>query len=855
MGAVYRATDTKLNRDVAVKVLPESFAADPERLARFTREAQVLASLNHPNIGALYGVEEGALILELVEGATLHERLPIPADDALPLIHQLIDALEYAHEKGVVHRDLKPANIKITPQGTLKLLDFGLAKAIEPPRRMAGDPDQSPTVTLASSMPGHITGTARYMSPEHIRGARVDHRTDIWAFGAVLFEMLTGEPAFPGPTVTDSLAAVLKTDPDFAAVPVRYRKLVERCLQRDLKRRLGWIGDARLLLEDEPAATTTTPRWTLAAGLALAAAVVGFGISRLLPPRSGTAGLPPAKISRVTSDIASVLPAISPDGKLVAYLARRAGRATLDLWVQQVGGGAAIPLTQGSLPVRIFASPTFSADSSRVLYYSDVGSPGIYEIPVLGGEPRLAIPGAGIYRVCPSPDGKWLAYVLDGKLMLRPASGGDPRQIAQGHQLLQLFLAWSPDSSRILAAPQNTERTPVELLLVPADGSQPKKIDGNLIENLTRRGFTDLNIMRLLAWLPSDDLVFTARYGDARNIWRIPLAHLGDAQPSAVTVAPWNNGSADIRGTHLVFANERLANQVWSLPADLNRGVATGELTRVTGELAEAQFPSVQPDGSALAYIARRSGVQSVSLLDLQTGRDRTLVVPERNAAYTTFSADGKQIAFGNGGDGWPAFAIPSAGGDIKRLGDAGGRIRGWSHDGRYLLIWRVPAGKNTIGVLDLTTGRAAETLRSDSANLGMPQFSPDSRWVAFASDAPGASIWIAPFRGNDAVPESEWSRVAEGALNPFWSPDGRSLNYARLQDANLYAARLYRLPIDPATGRPSGPETEFYKLDGFSYAMPLLNTISATRDRVYLLLTGGMSDIWTMELPMEPRP
>ena len=245
MGAVYRATDTKLSRDVAIKVLPDTFASDTDRLVRFTREAQVLASLNHPNIAAIYGVEERAIVMELVEGQTLAG--PIPLAEALPLIQQLIDALEYAHEKGVIHRDLKPANIKITPEGRLKVLDFGLAKALsnETP---AADPTSSPTLTMRATMAGMIMGTAAYMAPEQARGHNVDKRADIWAFGVVVYELLTGKPLFDAPTVTDTLAAVLTKEPGLTPVPERLRPLLRRCLERDPRQRLRDIGDARALL-------------------------------------------------------------------------------------------------------------------------------------------------------------------------------------------------------------------------------------------------------------------------------------------------------------------------------------------------------------------------------------------------------------------------------------------------------------------------------------------------------------------------------------------------------------------------------------------------------------------------------
>jgi serine/threonine-protein kinase len=262
MGEVYRARDTKLNRDVAVKVLPESVADNPDRMARFGREAQVLASLNHPNIASVYGLEESAngraLVMELVEGPTLADRIggqAMSLDDALPIAQQIADALEYAHERGIIHRDLKPANIKLTADGKVKVLDFGLAKAMEQPTSTtAGNPSISPTLTIEGTRAGLILGTAAYMAPEQARGAAVDKRADIWAFGVVLFEMLTGKQPFEGATVSDTLAAVLKTEPDCTQVPMGAHKLLRQCLEKEPKKRLRDIGDAMRLLDAAPQA-------------------------------------------------------------------------------------------------------------------------------------------------------------------------------------------------------------------------------------------------------------------------------------------------------------------------------------------------------------------------------------------------------------------------------------------------------------------------------------------------------------------------------------------------------------------------------------------------------------------------
>jgi serine/threonine-protein kinase len=273
MGEVYRAADTKLGRAVAIKILPDGFAQDADRMARFTREARVLASLNHPNIAQIYAVEDRALVMELVEGEPL--KGPLPLDTALDYARQIADALEAAHEKGITHRDLKPANIMVTPQGTVKVLDFGLAKLAE--KTSEASPEDSPTVTAAATRAGQILGTAAYMSPEQARGKIVDKRADIWAFGVVLYEMLTGRKLFEGETISDTLVAVLKDEPDWNRVPAKAQRLLKSCLEKDPKRRLRDIGDAWRLLEDAPfqgATNSTNGRlWALAGALTLALAV------------------------------------------------------------------------------------------------------------------------------------------------------------------------------------------------------------------------------------------------------------------------------------------------------------------------------------------------------------------------------------------------------------------------------------------------------------------------------------------------------------------------------------------------------------------------------------------------------
>jgi serine/threonine-protein kinase len=355
MGEVYRSRDTKLKRDVALKVLPEAFARDPDRMRRFQREAEVLASLNHPNIAHIYGVEERALVMELVEGETLPSGLPI--DTALGYAMQIAQALEYAHDRGVIHRDLKPANIKVTPEGVVKLLDFGLAKAVDDPAASSGDPSNSPTLTLGATRVGVILGTAAYMSPEQAGGKTADRRADIWSFGAVLYEMLTGKRAFTGESASDTLASVLKLDPDWKALPkgtpALVSTLLRRCLTKDRRQRLQAIGEARISLEAPPESGTEVPLqaearatkklpWIVAAALALGLGALAFIHFREKYP---TPELMRFEISAPGGAVPSDSLALSPDGRKLAF---SANARTAHKWC---GSGPSMRTRRGPSPV------------------------------------------------------------------------------------------------------------------------------------------------------------------------------------------------------------------------------------------------------------------------------------------------------------------------------------------------------------------------------------------------------------------------------------------------------------------------------------------------------------------------
>jgi eukaryotic-like serine/threonine-protein kinase len=659
MGEVYRARDSKLGRDVALKVLPEAFARDAERMARFQREAKVLASLNHPNIASIYGLEDSgathALVMELVEGPTLADRIkqgPIPIDEALRIAKQICEALEYAHERGIVHRDLKPANVKVTNDDAVKVLDFGLAKAIESDAASV-DISTSPTMSRMATLAGVLLGTAAYMSPEQAKAKPADRRADIWAFGCVLYEMLTGQMAFNGETVTETLASVIRSEPDWLelppATPVRVRVLLQRCLQKDPKQRLQAIGDARIVLEEVLSGTPdpslggsvqfSVPLWRRAlpwvvAGLLAAALIAVVAVWKI----AAHATVPEAAMhfSAVT-DFPGVQaqPSLSPDGRSVAFVSNRDGH--YNIYVALVNGGSLVQITNDT---NLKSRPAWSPDGTTIAYarVNDSGIWNVWDVPALGGTPRRLILNAA--DPAWSPDSRSLAYenMADNALWISGASGENAHQVA-GTAESEWFDAeprFSPDGRKIAFAARNSDGGPYgELAVADLDSGKTRLL-------------THDNALALSpAWAPDGrSIYFASSRGGTVNVWKIGADGSGLQQ---ITAGEGDDAELDVSadGKRIVFST--LREHIALAQLDLQAKLGQQSVKLLTTDTVRDQFgPVYSPDGSHLAYFSNLKGIEQegISIADADGSNATPFVQDPRVNIFPHWTPDGKYLVY-----------------------------------------------------------------------------------------------------------------------------------------------------------------------------------------------------------------
>ncbi len=799
MGKVYRATDSKLGREVAIKVLPDEFAKDPERLARFDQEARHLALLNHPNIAAIYGLEESDgvrfLVLELVPGDTLAERIatgPLPVDEALTLCRQIAEALEAAHERGIIHRDLKPANVKVTPDGKVKVLDFGLAKAFDPQEVSPGgapvDLSQLPTVTSPATQAGIILGTAAYMSPEQARGKPVDKRTDIWSFGCVMYECLTGKRTFRGETASDTIAKILEREPDWSALPAMtpaiLHRLLRRCLRKEANDRVRDIGDARIEISEaltEPSkaqreriAVPSNASWkrpvtwsVLGLLVVLSALASGFAVWSLL-----RTPLSPPLLNRMVIPLPSAAPlegktfhpavALSPDGTALVYVARRGDSTQLYLRPMDQFEATPIPGTKGG------SGPFFS------------------------------------------PDGRWVGFFADSMLKKVLLSGGNPLRICEVPSEMVRGASWGNDDT-IVFSPSGF----MGLLRVSANGGIPKAV--------TETGMDSYLWPEILPG--GQDILFTS----------IARGRFADARIGVLSLETGETKFLDVRGSnahyalsgHVVFAR---AGALLAVPFDLERRESIGEplivvedvmdnpstgaghfsisgagdLAYVGGgvdavestlvwvdrrgkekplPLAQGVYddPRLSPDGKRLAVTVNGNDVW---VYDVNRGTPIRLTFDEAMDHEPVWTPDGKRITFSSNRNGTPNlfWRLADGSGEAEQLtkSEYGQWSGAWSPDGKVLIYTTASGsmGNMDIWLFHLDDGKGE---RKTEPFIDTPyaewavKFSPNGRWVAYVSNESGQQqVYVRPYpERNPKIPIS-----TGGGSEPVWARDGRELFY-----------------------------------------------------------------------------
>ena len=824
MGEVFRATDSRLHREVALKLLPEHLANDAERMSRFHREAQVLASLSHPNIAGIHGLEESggrsALVMELVEGEELAQRLsrgPLPLVEALRIAHQIAEALEAAHDKGIIHRDLKPANVKLTEDGQVKVLDFGLAKALEGGSTAAAAGADSATLSMAATRAGIVMGTVAYMSPEQASGSAVDKRTDIWAFGVVLFEMLAGGRLFEGETTSHTLADVLRADIDWsrlpASTPTPMRQLLERCLERDRKRRLQAIGEARISIENYLAHQSPSGGHAVAAPAA--------------PKTASRKTVVPWAIAAV-----AVLGLVSSLALL--WSQRRAGAAGLAL-------RADIKISDAPLFTDVGSSVELSPDATRLIYILGTSSQTqqlyLRALNQLDGT-KLAEGNSGStapYQPFFSPDGQWIGYVTAGEMRKMPVSGGTPLALCKITR--SRGASWGDDGN-IVFAPTPTSG----LFRVPSSGgeAQPLTTLDKSKKEVTHRWPQVLPGAK--AVLFTSHTQSTADFDNAtievldlstghRKVLQsggsypryVSSGHLVFVSKATLFAVPFDLARLEITGSPApivqnVFWNSTEGAAQYSVsPA----GVLTylrggpevakypvvsvdrqGRAARLIDETGAYASPRLSPDGRRLALTMLKDTNFDIWVYDLERSVPTRLTFDDAPDTEQVWSPDGRFIIFSSARGGPDNLYRKRAdgSGDEEQLtkSDRPTWANTWSHDGRSVgYVEMGPQGNFDVGKLSLDDHKAQPMLTSQFRETD-PMISPDGRWLAYTSDESGRQeIYVRPFGSGTG----RWQVSDNGGGYPRWTRNGNELVY-RVDDG-IMAASIEAADDSVRSGKP----------------------------------------------------
>jgi eukaryotic-like serine/threonine-protein kinase len=908
MAEVYLAEDVQLQRKIVLKVLPVAFSWNPDRVQRFEREAKAASALNHPNILTIHEVgqaEESRFIAtEFVEGVTLRERMKsgtMSLVESLEIAIQVASALSAAHRAGIIHRDIKPENVMVRPDGLVKVLDFGLAKLTEQSTATPGSDIDWQAPPRPSTELGAVMGTVSYMSPEQALGLEVDHRTDIFSLGVLLYELVAGSHPFQGETNSDVIAAILQSEPLPVSrltpgLPPELEGMIDRMLAKERQARYSNVAEVRVELrrlqrkvELVGTAKTLGIRRFLVPLLTILLLVVAFAtLIWWQANRSPVSNRGPV-LTRVTSDSGLTMdPAFSPDGKMVAYASDRGSQGNLDIWVRQIVGGEPLQLTEDEADDR---QPTFSFDGSQIAFRSERSGGGIYVVSALGGRARLIASGGFNPRF--SPNGWQIAYcsgsgalMYDHKSELYVVSlaGGKPRQLRSDFEAASSPI-WSPDGTHLLflglKAPTSPEQKyPIlarfDWWMTPVVGGIATRT--NAFATFRRQFWPDiespLHSAALLqtqltgvgnytphAWIPgANAILFSAKVGDSINLWRIgisPETGQVNGLPQRVTFGTeWETQPSVASNGRLVFSNLISNIDVWSLSIQPNQGKVVGEAQRLTQDSAPDYCPTVSADGTTLLFVSHRLENTDIWKKDLKSGKESAVTITPFNELYPIIARDGLKLSYVLGEGAKSGLYVAGVHtGTSERVRDRWHRPDDWSSDGEWILSTDEVRGQYRIDALNLNTKEDLKLTEDAQWEVLSPHFSPDDKWVAFhAAKGPTVRrIFITHFQPGRASAKREWIPVTDSSAmdrEPRWSPDGSLLYFLSERDGFrcLWAQRL-----DPATKHAVGLPRGIHHFHRSRLANRMADTgqigLAVTSDKIYLSLEEVTVNLWMTKL------
>jgi serine/threonine protein kinase len=906
MGVVYRAFDTRLNRSVAIKVLLAATMADGERRKRFVQEARAASALNHPNIITVHEVDEADgitfIVMELVAGRTLDRligRKGLKVGDALKYAAQIADALATAHGAGIVHRDLKPANVMVSDAGRVKVLDFGVAKLTE---RVTAD-DSAPTRTSPEHVAprteeGRIVGTIPYMSPEQAEGKNVDSRSDIFSFGSLLHEMVTGQRAFSGETGASTLSAILHREPRPASelverVPRDLDRLIAHCLRKDPARRFQHLDDVKTLLDElneeahsgrlaaqEPP-RSASPRWSRRATVAVIVVVLLAAMTVVVVLRPKMLVIPRAEpsLTLLTSDSGLTTdPALSRDGTLLAFASDRAGGDNLDIWVKQVGGSEPLQLTTHEADDH---EPSLAPDGRRIAFRSERDDGGVYLVSTLGGDERLIASGGRRPRF--SPDGQWLAFWVGGigaefaisggsRVYVVNSGGGAARPVASNIVAMR-YPVWAPDSTRLLVYGASEYKGPgagnYDWWVVSLDGGPAIKTGA--FDTLRRQKHAVGMETQPSAWTSDNFILFCSRFGDSTNVWQVPISpetfQISDTAQrltagTGLEAFPAMSGRGDDGARRLAFASLSQNTDVWSLPfagdRGANQGKVGGGVQRLTQDAAPDVHPALSLDGKLLLFASGRLGNQDIWAKDLQGGKERLFAGTTLPEWHPAIAGDGATVAYQVIEGVSPqrreidSIYVVIRGGQPKKLCDDCFLPTDLSSDGTKLLYWSMD--QRRIGLIDVQSGARTDLLHHPVYAILRGMFSPDDRWIAFLAigDADKRLNFIVPFAGPRSPTEREWIPVTSGETHDQvagWSPDGNLIYLTSYRDG---FECLWAQHLNLVTKQPVGAAFPVHHLHSTRRSLGnvpvIFQEFGVSSDKFVLPLVERTGNIWMIE-------